>query len=385
MTASRPIHTYDTATVRIIEREVNGYVRFYLHYSLNGHRHRELIKDLPRIKRTDSHFEDFRHRAEVFRYELTESIRRGVLGRSEVSDLLLREWVAVVAERVHRRTRADVHRHTWARVIEYVGEIVEGWRANLTLRDVDVATLRAFTDYLSHRYVNAHGQRLAPTTVAKRLTAFSYVLKCAVREGLISANPFDALERGEKVRPLPVERDYLTADELHRLISTPCDTATRSVYLFMCYCGLRISDVERLRWGDVREDAGRWWLHIRQKKTQKPLILPLSETARSLLPTRDNKTANEPIFGDIPAEQTMNKRLKEWARSAGINKRLTLHTARHTFATLLLTQGADIYTVSKLLGQTSVQTTQIYARIVDEKKASAVDLLNEICDISSTQ
>lgn len=141
--------------------------------------------------------------------------------------------------------------------------------------------------------------------------------------------------------------------------------------------GRRASDVERLRWCDLTESDGRVWLSITVKKTQKPLSLPLSHTACAVLPPRNGKSANEPIF-DLPAEQTMNKRLKDWAKAAGVNKKLSLHTARHTFATLLLTQGADVYTVSKLLGHSSVQTTQIYARIVDKKKEQAVDLLDNL-------
>ena len=74
----------------------------------------------------------------------------------------------------------------------------------------------------------------------------------------------------------------------------------------------------------------------------------------------------------------MNRTLKSWAKRAGITKAVTLHTARHTYATMLLTKGADLYTVSKLLGHSEVATTQIYAKIVDSKKAEAVNLLNNL-------
>lgn len=373
---SRTPHTSDTAIVRLYEREVSGYIRFYLHYSLNGRRIRELLSDLPRISRSDPHYDDFRQRAEAYRYERTESIRRGSLGRSAVSDLLVSDWCAIVAERAVQRSRPDLHRHTWASIILYTARIFEEFRPHLTLSQLTPDTIRLFSAYLQ-RYVGRNGKTIATTTAAKRLGAFSYALQCAVREGLLPSNPFSALERGERLHPRQVERDYLTAEELQRLADTPCDEAVRSAYLFMCRCGLRISDVERLRWCDLTESDGRMWLSITVKKTQKPLSLPLSHTACAVLPPRNGKSANEPIF-DLPAEQTMNKRLKDWARAAGVNKKLSLHTARHTFATLLLTQGADVYTVSKLLGHSSVQTTQIYARIVDKKKEQAVDLLDKL-------
>ena len=77
-------------------------------------------------------------------------------------------------------------------------------------------------------------------------------------------------------------------------------------------------------------------------------------------------------------EPAMNRALKAWAKRAGIDKDITLHTARHTYATTLLTKGADLYTVSKLLGHSEVATTQIYAKIVDSKKVEAVNLLNNL-------
>ena len=263
-------------------------------------------------------------------------------------------------------------------VIRHTGEIVEEYQRT-TVQAVSVAFLRSFSVWLTHEYTNAQGRHLAQTTAAKRLTAFSYVMKQAVREGIIVTNPFDLLERGERLRPADTERDFLTADELRTLIDTPTHyTATRQVYLFMCHVGLRISDVKSLRWSDIHAAAGRSWLRIRQQKTQNTLSLPLSASAWHYLPPRDEKPPESLVFDALPCEQVLNRELKKWATSAGIHKRLTLHTARHTFATLLLTQGADIYTVSKLLGHSSIATTQIYAKIVDKKKEQAVDLLDNL-------
>lgn len=375
---SRPAHTIDNTLVHIYEREERGLVSFYLTYTLNGKRHKERIKDLPRIARTDSHFNDYRARAQAFQWARTEEIRRNALNLSAVSNIPLSDWFCVVSDRVRARQRADVSRHSWAVVIRHTGEIVEAYR-HTTVQEVSVAFLRAFTVWLTHTYTNAQGRHLAQTTAAKRLTAFSYVMKQAVRDGIIATNPFDLLERGERLRPADTDRDYLTADELQRLIDTPTPyAATRNVYLFMCYCGLRISDVIRLRWSDIQSAGGRSWLRIRQQKTQNTLSLPLSVSAWHYLPPREDKPPESLVFTSLPCEQVLNRELKKWAKSAGINKRLTLHTARHTFATLLLTKGADVYTVSKLLGHSSVATTQIYAKIVDKKKEQAVDLLDTL-------
>ena len=96
------------------------------------------------------------------------------------------------------------------------------------------------------------------------------------------------------------------------------------------------------------------------------------------MPLRDGQLSDGLVFSDMPSEPSMNRALKRWVASAGINKNITLHTSRHTFATLLLTKGVDIYTTSKLLGHSKVSTTQVYAKIIDKKKEDAVDLLNDL-------
>lgn len=75
-----------------------------------------------------------------------------------------------------------------------------------------------------------------------------------------------------------------------------------------------------------------------------------------------------------------NAFLKRWAKHVGINKNITFHCSRHSFATLAINSGVDLYVVSKLLGHTNIQTTQVYAKIVDESKNKAIDLLPDFLD-----
>ena len=113
------------------------------------------------------------------------------------------------------------------------------------------------------------------------------------------------------------------------------------------------------------------------QKTKEPIYLPLSPEALKWMPERGDKTADDHVF-DLPSG--INQLIKPWAKAAGISKRFTFHTARHTFATMMLTLGADLYTVSKLLGHTSVKMTQVYAKIVNKKKDDAVNLTNGLFD-----
>ena len=100
--------------------------------------------------------------------------------------------------------------------------------------------------------------------------------------------------------------------------------------------------------------------------------------ARQILTDQPNpkilNMQNTNIF-KIPSQSQLGRVLKQWCKDAGIDKRISFHTARHTFATLALTQGVDLYTVSKLLGHKTIQATQIYAKIIDEKKKAAMELL----------
>lgn len=113
-----------------------------------------------------------------------------------------------------------------------------------------------------------------------------------------------------------------------------------------------------------------------QQKTSAPIILPLSKQAVKWL--TEIGEADDLVFGLLPNMGNLELNLQSWAKKAGIKKHLTFHVARHTFATMMLTLGADIYTVSKLLGHRSVRATQTYAKIIDSKKDEAVNLVDKI-------
>ena len=111
-------------------------------------------------------------------------------------------------------------------------------------------------------------------------------------------------------------------------------------------------------------------------KTKTPIYLPLSNKALQWLPERGAAKDDDRIFPKLPVQVSTKHLLKDWLDSAGITKPITFHCSRHTFATMMLTLGADIYTVSKLLGHTKVETTQIYAKIINKKKDDAVSLID---------
>ncbi len=215
-------------------------------------------------------------------------------------------------------------------------------------------------------------------TKVSQNTAHSYcskikgALKQAVKEKIILSNPGDLVSH---IKRQDTERTFLKLAEIERLAQTPCrNHEVKRAFLFSCFTGLRLSDIRALLWQQIKGDT----LEYRQRKTKGFEYLHLSAMASQILTDRPNpkilNMQNTGIF-KMPSQTQLSKVLKQWCKDAGIDKRVSFHTARHTFATLALTQGVDLYTVSKLLGHKTIQATQIYAKIVDEKKKAAMELL----------
>ena len=141
-----------------------------------------------------------------------------------------------------------------------------------------------------------------------------------------------------------------------------------------------------LRWKDIRKtDDGEVIFVPSMQKTKQPVIVPLGKQAKSWLPERPEDADNQLVFPDVPSLGCANRALKHMAKRAGIEKVVTFHTSRHTFATMTLTAGTDIYTTSKLLGHTNVHTTEIYADVVMETKVDTINLVNGLFDNKPVQ
>ena len=153
----------------------------------------------------------------------------------------------------------------------------------------------------------------------------------------------------------------------------------KQAFLFSCLCGLRVSDIRKLKWNDLQKSGERIRIEIKMQKTKEPLYLPISDEALKWLPQQNEAKGDDLIF-PLTHEGTINKILQKWAKDAGVIKHISFHVARHTHATMMLTLGADLYTVSKLLGHKNIATTQIYAKIVDKKKEEAISLIPNLTD-----
>ena len=175
------------------------------------------------------------------------------------------------------------------------------------------------------------------------------------------------------------ETSFGTLEEVKKMAATPCNyPILKATFLFSCLTGLRKSDIEKLTWGEIQKFGDFTRIVFKQKKTGGQEYLDISDQAAAYLGTRRNDV--DRVFEGFTYGAWTSLELKRWALAAGITKNLTFHCARHTFAVMMLDLGADIYTVSKLLGHRELSTTQIYAKVLDKNKQAAVNLIPSISE-----
>lgn len=249
--------------------------------------------------------------------------------------------------------------------------------------NIDKHFLNGFAQYLNS--VEASGniskketRKLSQGTKWNYFNILSLLLNKAHREGIIATNPMKELEPEMRPQRAEPRRTFLTIDEVRKLAETSINrNDVKRAFLFSCLCGLRFSDIKQLAWRNLQKDSkGNMIAEIVQQKTGNLLYLPISNEAVKQLPNTENRTGA--VFATLPDASYTTKILKSWACRAGINKNVTFHVARHTFATLGLTYGAELYTISKLLGHSDIRMTQIYADIINEKKLEAVNAIPSI-------
>ena len=255
-------------------------------------------------------------------------------------------------------------------------------RPRMRLDKVDKVFYKNLLGYMKDEYKNTkppdNPKPLSPKTLLLNQTNLNTMLRYAVHEGLLKKNPCYELDSKDKFQKTPSSREYLTTDELKALMDVPTGSPiTKQTFLFCCFTGLRHSDMVALRWKDIQKTDDGYMIHIpSMQKTGKPVIVPLGNQAKSWLPERNDGLPEDKVFVNAPTLCCANRALKHMAEKAGIDKVVSFHVSRHTFATMTLTAGGDIYTTSKLLGHTNIHMTEIYADVVLEKKADAVNLMN---------
>lgn len=250
-----------------------------------------------------------------------------------------------------------------------------------TFKEVDKEWILGFKDLLDHVSKDTHkkqktkeGSIFVGLSQNTKLSYFNKLRACindAFNHGIMPYNPMIGVEGFKEPE---TEREYLTIDELQKLINTPCKNPwLRAAFLFACFTGLRISDIQQLTWGEVQKFGDYDRIVFNQQKTNGLEYLDINPQARELM--GDPQGPFDRVFPGFNYSSDMRLELRRWVLAAGIPKDITFHCSRHTFAVMMLTLGAEIYTVSKLLGHRNLSTTQIYAKVVDKKKQEAISLI----------
>ncbi len=204
-------------------------------------------------------------------------------------------------------------------------------------------------------------------TAATYYSIFKAGLKQAFIDGYLTV---DISAKIKGIQDQESRREHLSVEELNILAETPCDRPIlKRAALFSALTGVRHCDIQKLKWKEIQVVGEQVRLNFTQQKTKGVEYMPISEQAYELC--GEPGKPEQLVFEDLPDPSWISGPLKRWIKSAGITRNITFHCFRHTYATLQLAGGTDIYTVSKMLGHTNVKTTQIYAKVVDEKKQKA--------------
>lgn len=265
------------------------------------------------------------------------------------------------------------YRTTKKRLVEFIKIRTE--RSDIALSKIDFSFLSSFDVFLKTE------KNVMPNTALTYHKHVKKVFNTAISLGYVSHCPYESFKptRNE------TNRDFLTLHELTQIQNKKIDISRldfiRNIFVFASYTGLSYSDIEKLSSNHIQKGSdGNDWIIIDRTKTESRCRIPLLPAAKEVLKKYENHpvamSANRllPIYSN----QKMNSYLKELADICGIQKNLSMHVARHTFATsVTLTNGVPLETVSKMLGHTSLKTTQIYARIVDTKISNDMDQLQK--------
>lgn len=378
-----------TTKVKLLKKEIKGgklslYLDFYppiSHPKTGNSTRRQFLKlyisenpktllDKQHNKNTLNLAEQIRQKKEneLNKPEIYSDYEREKVRLKDLGDQCFVEYFRKLANK-----RTSSNHDNWTSALNYLELFTKG---SLRFADLNESILEDFKDYLlTTKSKRSKERRLAQNSSVSYFNKIKAALKQAYKEDLLQT---DLNAKVDSIKTEETRREHLSLEELNELVKTPCNyPLMKRAALFSALTGLRFSDIEKMIWGELEFIDGQgYYLNFNQKKTKGVEVLPISDqaysfTEGSLLPSE--MPQNEKVFDGLKYSAYHNKYLFQWIGAAGITKDITFHCFRHTFATLQLYNGTDIYTVSKMLGHKDLKTTQVYAKIVDESKREAAN------------
>jgi len=331
------------------------YLKLYLHAEINNHKLPIHIKEentktlqLAETLRSKRHWE-------------IESSNTGI-------DILIKKetnFINYFKQIAENKKSSKGSYDTWQSCLHH---IINFSSSNVNFNQVTSQWLEQFKNHLKHTISSKNGHVLFSNSQASYFSCIRSVIRRAWKEGYIK---HDITAIVDSIKTKDTHREFLTSDEIKKLSKAKCDIPIlKNAFLFSILTGLRFSDIHNLTWNNIKCEVGpKIYLQLKTQKTSNFETIPISTEAWELIPKSDSK--NNKAFKGLNYSPWANIKLSQWILRAGITKTITFHCARHTFATLQIAAGTDIYTVSKMLGHQNIKATQVYAKLVDDKKIKA--------------
>ena len=356
--------------VTLRQRNQGGKTSLYLDYYHKGKRKAEYLKLYLDPNKKGKHDRELNKKtlqlAETIRAQRQIEIQNGMYGFRD-NEKMKGNFISYIELLSEKRSGSLGNYGNWKSMLKHLKAFAD---PKVTFADVDKHFIEDFKEYLDNDAIAHSNHGLSQNSKYSYFNKLRAALKQAMKDDLMPKNPADevsAFKQGE------TEREFLTLEELQAAVEVDCDMPKlKTAFIFSCLTGLRWSDIKKLTWSEIQQskDLGHY-IRFTQQKTKGVETQPVSEQAIDLLGERQEPA--ERVFKDLKYSSWHNLKLQQWMMRAGITKSISFHCARHTYATLQITAGTDIYTVSKLLGHRELKTTQIYAKIIDNKKREAAN------------
>ena len=344
----------------------NGNVSLYLDIYFNGKREYDFLKLYPKKNPRTPQERTENHEA----YNLAEEIR------STKESALKYSEHGLVSPKIRKINFLDYcdsflssYPNTDLRIVKYC---INHFKAFVTeVKGMKQVLPSQLTEDLVIDFKKYLDNKFNGETPYNFFTKFKKICKQAHKDKILKENPaIDVVN----TRKEGLKKDILFSNEIQKLVSAKCpNEEIKRAFILSLNTGLRFVDIKLLTWGQVYENQ----IIIKsQKKTGEAVYIDLNTNSKKVLGTYEGQK-NELVF-NLPSHTTCLIALKQWTKEAGINKNITWHSARHSFAVNLLTGNANIKTVSSLLGHSGLKHTEKYTRIVSSLKEEAVNSLPEI-------
>lgn len=343
----------------------DGTISLYLDVYHNKNRHKEYLKDCKLCKPTNAI--DRKHNKEILELAENIAIKRAQELISQGYDVVAAfksnvDFIQYFENYIEKYTKRD------KRNMEGACNKFKDFMKKEGIRSL---TMKQLTEDIIHRYAEYLREISKGEGASSYFKRFKKMIRQAVREKVILSNP--AADVGMK-KEESIVKDVLTIEEIKMLAGTPISNVeVRNAFLFCCFTGLSWIDVKELKWKHI--NLRNQLLTKNRAKTDTETVVSLNNTAILALP---EKGKPQDLVFDLPSNVGALKLLKGWVEKAEIQKHITWHCARHSFATNLIFYKTDVTIVAKLLGHSTLKYTQRYTRIAEELKRNAVNSLPDI-------